>query len=266
MLLAIDTGNTQTIIGTFPARPDGPFDAEVEHHWRMATNADRTSDEMALLVSQLLDLRGLDLGTSITGVAISSVVPNLTAALREMCEAYFSVPTLVLEPGVRTGVPILYNDPKEVGADRIANAVAAYDLYGGPTVVVDFGTATIVDAISAKGEYLGGAILPGIEVSLDALFGRAAGLRRVELIEPRHVIGKSTVESIQSGTVYGFAGQVDGIVRRFRTELGDSACVATGHLAEFLGPLTESIEHVEPWLTLHGLRLLFERVHGGGRD
>lgn len=266
MLLAIDTGNTQTIIGTFDARPDGGYRAEVVHHWRVATSAERTSDELALLVSELLGLRGLDLTKSVTGVAISSVVPTLTAAMREMCDTYFSVPTLVLEPGVRTGVPILYNDPKEVGADRIANAVAAYDLYGGPTIIVDFGTATIVDAVSSKGEYLGGAIVPGIEVSLDALFGRAAGLRRVELIEPKHVIGKSTMESVQSGAVYGFAGQVDALVRRFRTELGDSACVATGHLAEFLGPLSDSIEHVEPWLTLHGLRLLFERVHGGGRE
>ena len=266
MLLAIDTGNTQTIIGTFAARSDGRFEPDVSHHWRIATNAERTSDEMALLVAQLLDLRGLDIGTSITGVAISSVVPHLTAALREMCERYFNVPTLVLEPGVRTGVPILYNDPREVGADRVANAVAAYDLYGGPTVVVDFGTATIVDAISSKGEYLGGALFPGIEISLDALFGRAAGLRRVELIEPKHVIGKSTVESIQSGAVYGFAGQVDALVRRFRNELGDSTVVATGQLAEFLAPLTESIEHVEPWLTLFGLRLLFERVHADGHD
>jgi type III pantothenate kinase len=262
MLLAIDTGNTQTIIGMFEARRGGGYLAEVAHHWRIATNAERTSDELALLVAQLLDLRGLDIDSSVTGVAISSVVPHITAAMRDMTERWFSVPTLVLEPGVRTGVPILYDNPKEVGADRIANAVAAYDLYGGPTVIVDFGTATIIDAVSAKGEYLGGAIFPGIEISLDALFGRAAALRRVELVEPKNVIGKSTVESIQSGAVYGFAAQVDGLVRRFVAELGDSTVVSTGQLAEFIAPITDTIEHVEPWLTLSGLRLLFERVHG----
>jgi len=262
MLLAIDTGNTQTIIGMFEPRPGGGYMADVAHHWRVATNAERTADELALLVAQLLDLRGLDFETSVTGVAISSVVPHITAAMRDMADRWFSVPTLVLEPGVRTGVPILYDNPKEVGADRIANAVAAYDLFGGPTVIVDFGTATIVDAVPAKGEYLGGALFPGIEISLDALFGRAAGLRRVELVEPKNVIGKSTVESIQSGAVYGFAAQVDGLVRRFIAELGECTVVSTGELASFIAPLTNTIEHVEPWLTLAGLRLLFERVHG----
>jgi type III pantothenate kinase len=156
-------------------------------------------------------------------------------------------------------MPILYDNPKEVGADRIANAVGAFDLYGGPSIVVDFGTATTIEAVSAKGEYLGGAIFPGIEISLDALFGRAAGLRRIELVEPKHVIGKSTVESIQSGVIYGFSGQVDALVDRFRAELGDCTVIATGGLAELIGPHTRSVAHYEPWLTLFGLRIVFER-------
>jgi type III pantothenate kinase len=183
----------------------------------------------------------------------------VTAALREMTERYFGTPALVLEPGVRTGMPILYDNPKEVGADRIANAVAAYDLYGGPSIVVDFGTANTIEAISAKGEYLGGAIFPGIEISMDALFGRAAALRRVELVPPRHVIGKSTVESIQSGAVYGFTGQVDALVERFQDELGDCTVIATGGLAETIIPFSRTIQHHEPWLTIQGLRIVFER-------
>ena len=172
---------------------------------------------------------------------------------------YFGFAPLIVEPGVRTGMPILYDNPKEVGADRIANAVGAYDLYGGPTIIVDFGTATTFDAVSAKGEYLGGAIVPGVEISLDALFERAAALRRVELAEPRNVIGRSTVESLQSGAVYGFTSQVDGMCERFRDELGPVTVVATGGLATLIAPLSRSIEHHEPWLTLHGLRLIYER-------
>src|SRR3954468_8850858 len=188
---------------------DGP---ELMHHWRISTIAHRTADEHALLVSNLLDLLGYDAAQVITGMALCSSVPAITAAMRDLAARWFAVKTVVIEPGVRTGMPILYDNPKEVGADRIADAVAAYDLYGGPTIVVDFGTATTFEAVSAKGEYLGGAIIPGIEISLDALFGRAAALRRVELVEPRNIIGKSTVESIQSGAVYGFAAQVDGLV------------------------------------------------------
>ena len=176
-----------------------------------------------------------------------------------MTERYFGFDALVLEPGVRTGMPILYDEPKNVGADRIANAVGAYDLYGGPTIVVDFGTANTVDAVSAKGEYLGGAIFPGIEISLDALFARAAALRRVELVAPKNVIGKSTIEAIQSGAVYGFSGQVDAIVDRFVAELGPSTVVATGGLAELIMPHSRTIQHFEPWLTLQGLRLVHER-------
>jgi type III pantothenate kinase len=251
VLLAIDVGNTQTVIGMFGA-------SELVHHWRISSHAERTADEMAMIISQLLDLQGVDVD-AVDGIAVASVVPRTTAALREMSEKWFPVTTVIVEPGVRTGMPILYDNPKEVGADRIADAVAAFDLYGGPTIVVDFGTATTVEAISPRGEYLGGAIVPGIEISLDALFGRAAALRRVELVEPRNVIGKNTIEAIQSGAIYGFAAQVDGLCARFEEELGTSTVVATGGLAGLIAPLTESIDHHEPWLTLNGLRIIFQR-------
>jgi len=250
MLLAIDVGNTQTLIGLFNGR-------DLVDHWRIATNPERTSDELALMIQQFLGFHGFSFDAK--GVAISSVVPTVTAALRDMTERYFEFAPLVLEPGVRTGMPILYDNPKEVGADRIANAVAAYELYGGPTIVVDFGTATTIEAVSAGGEYLGGAIFPGVEISLDALYGRTAGLRRVELAAPKHVIGKSTVESIQSGAVYGFAGQVDAVIDRFVAELGPSTVLATGGLATLLQPFCRTVQHLELWLTLVGLRIVFER-------
>jgi len=256
MLLAIDVGNTQTVLGLF----DG---AELIQHWRIATVAERTSDELALLVSELLRLGGVRFEPEHLGVAVSSVVPFVTAALRQMTEEWFNIKPVVLEPGTRTGMPILYDNPKEVGADRIANAVGAFELYGGPAIVVDFGTATTVDAISAKGEYLGGAIVPGIEISLDALFGRAAGLRRVELVEPRNVIGKNTVESIQSGVLYGYAAQVDGLCTRVEAEIGPSAIIATGGLAGLIIPLSARLAHHEPWITLLGLRLIWERNQVG---
>jgi type III pantothenate kinase len=253
MLLCIDTGNTQTVIGLF----DG---SELADHWRIATNSERTADEIALMIQQFLGFHGFSFDeTQIDGVAISSGVPRVTVELRAMTERYFGFDALVLEPGVRTGMPILYDNPKEVGADRIANAVAAYDLYGGPSIVVDFGTANTIEAISEKGEYLGGAIFPGIEISMDALFARAAALRRVELVAPRDVIGKSTVESIQSGTVYGFSGQIDALVDRFQKELGQCSVIATGGLAEPIIEHSQTIQHYEPWLTLQGLRIIFER-------
>jgi type III pantothenate kinase len=252
MLLCIDAGNTQTVIGLFN-------DKELADHWRIASVAERTADELALLIQQFLGFHGFSFESQISGMAISSGVPRVTTELRQMCERYFGYEPLVLEPGIRTGMPILYDNPKEVGADRIANAVAAYDLYGGPSIVVDFGTANTIEAISGDGEYLGGAIFPGIEISMDALFERAAALRRVELVEPRHVIGKSTVESIQSGAVYGFSGQVDALVERFQAELGDCSVVATGGLAVSIIPHSKTIQHYEPWLTLQGLRIIFER-------
>jgi type III pantothenate kinase len=252
VLLTIDAGNTQTVVGLFNG-------SELVDHWRIATVADRTSDELALMVQQFLGFHGFSFDDSITGVAISSGVPRVTAELRQMTERYFGFPALVLEPGVRTGMPILYDNPKEVGADRIANAVGAYDLYGGPSIVVDFGTATTIEAVSENGEYLGGAIFPGVEISMDALFGRAAGLRRVELVEPKHVIGKSSAESIQSGIIYGFSAQVDGLVDRFVGELGPCEVIATGGLAESIIPHSRTVQHYEPWLTLFGLRIIFER-------
>jgi type III pantothenate kinase len=252
MLLAIDCGNTQTVIGLFS-------DRELVDHWRIATVAERTSDELALMFQQFLGFHGFSFDAHVSGVVIASGVPRVTAALREMTERYFGYEALVLEPGVRTGMSILYDEPRNVGADRIANAVGAYDLYGGPTIVVDFGTANTVDAVSAKGEYLGGAIFPGIEISMDALFGRAAALRRVELVPPKNVIGKTTVESIQSGSVYGFSGQVDALVDRFQDELGECTVIATGGLAELILPHSRTLQHHEPWLTLRGLQIIFER-------
>ena len=251
MLLAIDCGNTETVVGLY--RGD-----ELLEPWRLHTNPERTSDEHALLLRQLLALQRLTFA-EVSGVVVSSTVPRLTAALREMAERYFSVPPTILEPGIRTGMPILYENPKEVGPDRIANAVGAYDLFGGPVLVVDFGTATTIDATSAAGEYLGGAILPGIEISLDALFARAAALSRIKLVKPRHVIGKSTVESIQSGTFFGYAAAVDGLCRRFQAELGPCSVVSTGGLGGLMQPYCESIAEYRPWLTLHGLRLIYER-------
>ena len=269
MLLAIDIGNTQTVIGLFgddddvdavePAVGHPAAEVGLLDHWRIATNSERTSDEHALVIQEFLGFHGFSFDDDIDGIAISSVVPRTTAAFREMTEKYFGFRPVVIEPGVKTGLPILTENPREVGADRIANAVAVHDLFGGPAIVIDFGTATTYDALSAKGEYLGGVIAPGVEISLDALYTRAAALRRVELVEPRNVIGRTTVESIQSGAVFGFAGQVDGICRRLADELGDPTVVATGGLASLMAPYTSSIEHVEPWLTLHGLRVIFER-------
>lgn len=273
MLLAIDVGNTETVVGLLslgpgdepppnsrPAPPVPPEPAGLSHHWRLSTVDERTADEHALLISQLLDLDQMDATEVITGIAVTSSVPRVTTALRQMAMRWFDVPCVILEPGVRSGMSILYDNPKEVGPDRIANAIGAYDLYGGPCIVVDLGTATTFDAISANGEYLGGAIAPGIAISMDALFHHAAALRRVELVEPRSVIGKSTVESIQSGALYGYVAQVDGMCRRIMDELGKAAVVATGGLSEVIAPLSETIEHREPWLTLHGLRLVYERI------
>jgi len=255
VLLVIDVGNTQTVIGMYG--PDG--EGDLAHHWRVATVADRTPADHALLVAQLLDLDGRRAEEEVTGIAVSSVVPHATAALREMCDRWYHVPTVIVEPGTRTGMPILYENPKEVGADRIADAVGAHDLYGCPCIVVDFGTATTVDAVSAKGEYMGGAILPGMQIGLDALFERAAALRPTEVEEPRRLIARNTADSIRSGAVYGYTAAVDGLCRRFDTEIGPATVVATGGLAEMLAPLSECIQYVEPWLTLHGLRIIYRR-------
>ncbi|MGB1506252.1 MAG: type III pantothenate kinase [Acidimicrobiales bacterium] len=261
MLLTIDVGNTQTVLGLYDPSADNGEGAGVGlvDHWRLSTVHERTGDEYSVLVRSLLDTAGVDFDVDLTGAAICSGVPRVLASLRQMVIRYLTFEPIVIEPGIKTGMPILYDNPKEVGADRIANAVGAYDLYGGPTVVVDFGTGNNFDVISENGEFLGGAIAPGIEISLDALFGRAAALRAVELVEPRSVIGKSTVESIQSGTVYGFAAMIDGMVDRFAADLGEINVVATGGLAHLISPVSSTIEHVEPFLTLHGLRIVHDR-------
>jgi len=257
VLLCVDCGNTQTAIGMYGgAQGDG----ELIDQWRIATNAERTSDEHALLLDQLLGLHDLGLD-DVDGIAIASTAPALTATLKETCQRRLRRAALVVvEAGVRTGMPIRYDNPREVGPDRIANAVAAFDGHGGPTTVVDFGTATIFDAISGAGEYLGGAIFPGLEVSVDALFGKAAALRRVELAPPKHVIGRSVTESIQSGVVLGYASVVEGMCDRFDEALGaEATTVFTGSIAELISPVVDRRVHVEPWLTLHGLRLIYRR-------
>ena len=257
MLLCIDCGNTHTAIGMYA---EAQSEGELVDQWRIATNADRTADEHALLLDQLLGLHDLGL-EDVRGVAIASTAPALTATLKEMCQRRLRQAHLVVvEAGVRTGMPIRYDNPREVGPDRIANAIAAFDRYGGPTTVVDFGTATIFDAVSATGEYLGGAIFPGLEVSVDALFGRAAALRRVELAPPTNVIGRSVTESIQSGVVLGFASVVEGMCDRFDDATGTEATVVfTGLLADLIAPVVDRPVCVEPWLTLKGLRLIYRR-------
>jgi len=279
MLLAIDVGNTQTVIGAFddsaPRHDEDRLPGELPglvHSWRISTVGGRTADEHSVILGQLLTTAGIVLGASrdvvsagdrpartIDGVVVSSSVPSVTAALRQMVADSFALPLVVVEPGIRTGMPVLYDNPKEVGADRIVNAVGAIDLFGGPAVVVDFRTATTFDVISSADEYLGGAIAPGLEISMDALFAHAAALRRVELVAPPSVVGRSTVESMQSGAVFGHAALVDGICRRIFAELGPATVIATGGLCGIVAPHSEVIVYVEPWLTLHGLRILYAR-------
>ncbi len=258
MLLAIDIGNTNIVSGLYErdASADAAGSGLIDN-WRFTTVHDRTPDEHAIMFQAVFDQVDLD-WPDITGVAVSSGVPRVTTSVRGMIDRYLDIEPVVLGAGVKTGMSVLYDNPREVGPDRIANAVGAFDLFAGPTIVVDFGTGTTLDAISAAGEYLGGAIAPGVEISLDALFDRAAGLRAVEMIPPRTAVGRTTAESLQAGTLYGFAAQVDGLVRRFEVEMGTCSIVATGGLAPLISPHSEVIEHVEPWLTLHGLRV----IHG----
>lgn len=252
MLLAVDVGNTNVVIGVFRGE-------RLLVHWRISTEKGRTADEYGILFRNLLGSEGLDF-REVKAVAISSVVPPLTPTFEEMCHKYLGVDPMVVGPGVKTGVDIKYENPREVGADRIVNAIAAYAKYGGPLIVVDFGTATTFDVISAQGDYLGGAIAPGIGISTEALFQRAAKLPRIELTRPRSVIGKNTVASMQAGIIFGFAGQVDAVVERIRKELGTEAfVVATGGLAELIAAETRTIKKVDQMLTLEGLRLIYER-------
>jgi type III pantothenate kinase len=249
MLLAIDVGNTNTVLGLF----DGD---ELTRSWRVTTNASSTADEMALT------FRGLLEGTAdVSGIALCSTVPAVLREMRSMLADYYAeTPTVIVEPGTKTGVAILTDNPKEVGADRIVNTLAAHHLFGGPSIVVDFGTSTNLDVVSAAGEFLGGALAPGIEISLEALASRAAQLRKVELVKPRSVVGKNTVEALQSGAIYGFAGQVDGLVTRIVEEIGEpTAVIATGGLAPIVIGESETITHHEPDLTLIGLRLVYEK-------
>ncbi|MEO8290523.1 MAG: type III pantothenate kinase [Gaiellaceae bacterium] len=252
MLLAVDVGNTQTVLGLFEGD-------RLAGHWRVATEAERTGDEVAALVVRLLELD--DLGfEDVGGLCLSSTVPLLVRSYEELAERYAEAPILVVGPGTKTGIPILFDDPRQVGPDRIVNAVAARERYGAPCIVVDFGTSTNFDAVSKDGDYVGGSIAPGIEISMDALFSRAARLVRVDLVAPETAIGKTTVAGLQSGLFFGFAGQVDGIVERMQAELGGGAkVIATGGLASLIAPHSKTIGEVDPLLTLDGLRLVWDR-------
>ena len=248
MLLAIDVGNTNTVLGAF----DGE---KLVDSWRVKTDSRTTADEMAL------QWRGLLGSIEVDGISVCSTVPAVLHEVRGLLARYYpDVSSIIVEPGVKTGVPLLYDNPRELGADRIVNSLAAFHLYGGPAVVVDFGTSTNYDVVSSRGEFLGGALAPGVEISIDALAARGARLFKVELARPRSVIGKSTAEALQSGLLYGFVGQVDGIVRRITAELGGQAhVIATGGLATLVLEESETIQHHEPDLTLIGLRLVHER-------
>ncbi len=252
MILVFDVGNTNIVLGVYD-------DRDLIYHWRVSTDKSRTVDEYAVIVKNLFDFVGLEF-EQIQAVVISSVVPPVMPLLEALARKYFGVDALIIGPGVKTGMPIIYDNPREVGADRIVNAVAAFTKYGGPLVIVDFGTATTFCAISAHGEYLGGAIAPGIGISTEALFQRASKLPRVEIVKPKSVIAKNTVAGMQSGIYYGFSGQVDGIVNRMKAELGpDTKVVATGGLAELICEESHTVQTIDPFLTLDGLLIIYER-------
>ena len=258
MLLALDVGNTNTVMGLFDhSGPGEP--ARVVADWRLTTPYKQTADEIGVLLQTLFAMRGLKT-EAVTGVAISSVVPPLDSTLRRICEIAFHTRPLFIEPGVKTGLPILTDNPNEVGADRVVNCVAAYDLVGGPAVVVDMGTATTFDIVSRKGEFLGGAIAPGLGISAEALFSRAARLTRVEIKKPPKIIGTNTTDNIQIGLYYGYIGLVDGLLERMIGELGpDTKTIATGGLAKLISADCKHVQRVEPMLTLNGLRLIWDR-------
>jgi type III pantothenate kinase len=247
VLLAVDVGNTQTVFGLYEG-------AELGEHWRIATEAQRTGDELGALLADFLDVSALD------GICLSSTVPRLIPEYEHLAERWAKVPLLVIGPGIKTGIPIEHDAPREIGPDRIMNAIAAKERYGAPVIVVDFGTSTNFDVVSPQGAYVGGVLAPGIDVSMDALFARAARLVKVDFVEPPEVIGKTTATALQSGLVYGFAGQVDGIVDAIRRELGvDAQAIATGGLADLIAPHARTISKVDPFLTLDGLRIVWDR-------
>ncbi len=257
MLLALDVGNTNTVLGLFKLAEGTP--AELVANWRITTSRTYTGDEFGVVLRNLFELRGMETGV-VTGIAISSVVPPLDSMLRQMFDLYFHVKPLFVEPGVKTGLPILTDNPTEVGADRIVNCVAAYERFGGPTIVVDMGTATTFDVISKKGEFLGGAIAPGLGVSAEALFSRAARLSRIDIKKPAKVIGTNTVDNVQIGLYYGYIGLVDGILERMIGEMGaETKTVATGGLAKLIAGGSKYIAEVDDLLTLNGLRIIYER-------
>jgi type III pantothenate kinase len=278
-LMVIDIGNTNVSLGLFDytagdvdlrtgpsaeapeGSPGGRVDdaSRLSQHWRLSTHRELTSDELTISIHALFEHEGRNVG-EVTDVIISSVVPPLVPIWERVCTKLFGQPPQIVGPGMRTGMPVRYDNPHEVGADRIVNSVAAYELYGGPIIAVDFGTATTFDCISEGGEYMGGVIVPGVHISMDALFERASKLHRVEIARPKSVIGKTTTGALQSGLLYGYAGLVDAMVERIRPELGEQArAIATGGLARRIANETSSIEEVVPFLTLEGLRILFEK-------
>jgi type III pantothenate kinase len=258
MLLVVDVGNTNTVLGVFATTDGDSIGGELLANWRVASIKTQTVDEYGVLFRNLFAMSGIDF-SGISGIVISSVVPPMDTTLREVCERYFHMKPLFIEPGVKTGMPVHYDNPSEVGADRIVNSVAAFEKYGGPCIVVDFGTATTFDAVSAKGEYLGGVIAPGIGISAEALYIRTARLPRVDIRKPSRIIGTNTVSSVQSGLYYGYVGLIDGILERLLAELGPGKVVATGGLASLMAGGSKFISAVDDLLTLDGLRIIWER-------